>query len=91
MISRTLESNLCCRPAAADGRLAVQTRMLLILVGILIISAFAAAGVFAGSEISLQKKGHQAMPQAAPALKKDLPPLDAVQPARIETFTFGLG
>jgi len=59
--------------------------------GILVISAFIAAGAQAGSEISLQKKGQQTMPQAAAALKKDLPPLDAAQPARIETFTFGLG
>ena len=91
MLPRTPKSNLCCRPAATDGRLAVLTRITLILMGILLISAFTAAGAQPGSEIALQKKGHQTMSQAAPALKKDLPPLDAVQPARVETFTFGLG
>jgi hypothetical protein len=91
MLLRTLRSNLCCRSAATDGRLAVQTRIFLFLLGILLISAFIAVGAQAGSEISLQKKGHATMPQAAPAPKKDLPPLDAVQPARVETFTFGLG
>lgn len=86
-----MRANLCCRSAAADGRLAVQTRIFLLLLGFLVISAFIAAGAQAGSEISLQKKGHPTMPQAAPAFKKDLPPLDALQPARIDTFTFGLG
>jgi hypothetical protein len=89
MLLRTLRSKkLCCRSVATDGR---QTRIFLVLLGILVVSAFIAAGAQAGSEISLQKKGHQTMPQAAAAFKKDLPPLDAVQPARIETFTFGLG
>ena len=91
MLPRILKANLCCRSASADGRLAVPTRIFLSLLGFLVISVFIAAGAQAGSEISLQKKGHQTMPQVAPALKKDLPPLDAVQPARIETFTFGLG
>lgn len=31
------------------------------------------------------------MQQAAPAQNKDLPPIDASQPTRFETFTFGLG
>jgi hypothetical protein len=37
------------------------------------------------------EKGQQTMQQVAPALKPDLPPIDASQPARTETFTFGLG
>jgi len=88
MLPRIHRAKLCCRVAATDGR---QTRIFLVLLGILVVSAFIAAGAQAGSEISLQKKGHQTMPQTAAAFKKDLPPLDAVQPARIETFTFGLG
>ncbi len=38
-----------------------------------------------------QEKGLKAMQQVAPVLKNDLPPIDASQPARTETFTFGLG
>ena len=87
MLPRIHRAKLCCRVAATDGR---QTRIFLVLLGILVVSAFIAAGAQAGSEISLQK-GHTTMSQAAPILEKNLPPLDAVQPARIETFTFGLG
>ena len=91
MPPRTIRSNLCCRSAPTDRRVDVPTRILLFFLGILVISTFIAAGAQAGREIFLDKKGHSTMPQTAAAHKKDLPPLDAMQPARVDTFTFGLG
>jgi hypothetical protein len=66
-------------------------RNLLTLLGLLGISLLTAAGVKAGSTIPFQEKGNQAMQQTATAPLRNLPPLDASQPARVETFTFGLG
>lgn len=84
----------CCgrgRPGTPEPRLAVRSWVWLSLGVIFILSALFPPGTRAGREISFQEKGHQAMQQAAPAQNKDLPPIDASQPTRFETFTFGLG
>ncbi|MEJ2070425.1 MAG: peptide-methionine (S)-S-oxide reductase [Syntrophobacterales bacterium] len=57
MLLRTLRSNLCCRSAATDGRLAVQTRIFLFLLGILLISAFIAVGAQAKKQPTYRSLG----------------------------------
>lgn len=93
MLLKKPRLSLCCRcrPATPEIQVSLQTRVWLILLGILLISAFVAHRAGAGSKIMPQEKGLKAMQQVAPVLKNDLPPIDASQPARTETFTFGLG
>jgi len=80
----------CCR-YELDQRLALRNWVWLSLGVILIINAFFPSGTPAGSKMTFSKKGYSTMQAAAPALKQNLPPLDATPPARTETFTFGLG
>ncbi len=93
MIPKKLKIGFCCpgRLAQPDRRLALRNWVWLCLGVILLISAVFPGASQAGSEMTLAKKGQSTMQSVAPTLTQNLPPIDATQPARAETFTFGLG
>jgi len=64
---------------------------LLTLTGLLHFTVLNAGAVSAGVHPTFQEKSAMAAPQTATAPTRNIPPLDASQPARVETFTFGLG
>ncbi len=91
MLKKRLLSRACRRSARTGRRGSQKTRVLLIVLGILGISLLAAPGVKADSKITFEEKGSHPMHQNAMVRSKNLPYLDASQPARVATFTFGLG
>jgi hypothetical protein len=91
MAKRKVSINAYFRLAAAGRWRSHHTgnfMTLFVIMGIILVSA---AECRAGSKITYTEKGNQTMQQAATAQSSNIPPLDASQPARVETFTFGLG
>jgi hypothetical protein len=72
-------------------RLLNQTGILLLLGSILGMLSATMTVASEESNRSFGQKGRIAMQQAATAQPGNIPSLDALEPARVETFTFGLG
>ncbi len=83
MTNRTCKTGLLCRFGKRGMPL-----ILGMMLGMLKLTAPAACP--AGPE-PIPEKGNLPMPQAASAPLTDRPALDTLEPARVETFTFGLG
>lgn len=78
------------RVAAAGRRHSHKTKIFLLLGGILVVNFWSATVASSDRTTTPLKKG-TIMPQVAAVPVRDIPPLDAPQPSRVETFTFGLG
>ena len=63
----------------------------LLLGGLVALAAITASPAAAGAPGSVPEKGTDLMEHATAAAVKGIPPLDRSQPARLETFAFGLG
>ena len=74
------------------GRYPSSTKLTALLLGGLVaLAALTASLAAAPAPGPVPEKGTNSMQQAATVAVKDVPPLDKSQPARLETFTFGLG
>jgi len=61
------------------------------LMGFILFTFLTAGVAHPGGDTTVQEKNSMVIQQAATALTGAIPPLDASRPARVETFTFGLG
>ncbi len=91
MATRRLGSGACCRFMRAGRRRSANLRILLIFLVLLVITCLTSAMASADSNQTSLQKGKDIMQQAATPQMSNIPSLDALEPARVETFTFGLG
>jgi len=91
MATRRLGSGACCRFMRAGRRRSANLRILLIFLVLLVITCLTSAMASADSNQTSLQKGKDIMQQAATPQMSSIPSLDALEPARVETFTFGLG
>jgi hypothetical protein len=75
----------------AGGGLSRPAGKIATLVGLLGFALLSAGSVVAGQDRIAQEKPLMARTENAATTPRTIPPLDASQPARLETFTFGLG
>jgi hypothetical protein len=91
MATRRLGSSACYRFMMAGRRRSANRGILLFFIVLLVIIGLTAAMASADSNQTSLQKGKDIMQQAATPQMSNIPCLDALEPARVETFTFGLG